>query len=172
MKPADMDRVLDQHYQYEANDDVDGVVSTVTDDVKHYVTGSPRGELSGKEAARTFYADLFNDFRGTGAEPVARWHGDNFVVDEIIWTGEIEDARLFGLPGRTGQASFRLLHVIESVTARSAGRTSGPTPPPSWPRLTSRQPRRVLRSASSPSPDARSPRARRSRRRWRSRRSR
>lgn len=113
MDTAALDQVLNDHYIYEATDDVDGVVSTVTDDVKHHVTGSPLGELTGKEAARAFYAELFKDFRGEGVEPVARWHGDNFLVDEIIWTGQIDEARLFGLEGRAGHASFRLLHVLE-----------------------------------------------------------
>ncbi|HEY5788066.1 MAG TPA: ester cyclase [Microlunatus sp.] len=113
MDTVELDRVLNNHYMYEATDDVPGVVSTVTDDVKHYVTGSPLGELTGKESAGAFYAELFKDFQGEGVEQVARWHGHNFVVDEIIWTGHIDDARLFGLPGRTGHASFRLLHVIE-----------------------------------------------------------
>jgi ketosteroid isomerase-like protein len=113
MNAAALDQGLNDHYMYEATDDVDGVVSTVTDDVKHYVTGPPLGELTGKEAARSFYAELFKDLRGEGVEPVARWHGDNFVVDEIIWTGQIEEARLFGLKGRAGHATFRLLHVLE-----------------------------------------------------------
>jgi ketosteroid isomerase-like protein len=66
------------------------------------------------------------DFRGEGVDqgiprhlhlerafPVARWHGDNFLVDEITLTGQIDEARLFGLEGRAGHASFRLLHVLE-----------------------------------------------------------
>ena len=113
MDPALADQVLNDHFRYEATDDVDGVISTVTDDVKHYVTGSPFGELTGKEAARTFYTQLFQDFRGQGVEQIARWHGDNFLVDEVLWTGQIDDARLFGLEGRAGHATFRLLHVLE-----------------------------------------------------------
>ena len=31
----------------------------------------------------------------------------------MLWTGQIDDARLFGLEGRTGHATFRLLHVLE-----------------------------------------------------------
>ena len=41
MDTVELDRVLNNHYMYEATDDVPGVVSTVTDDVKHHVTGSP-----------------------------------------------------------------------------------------------------------------------------------
>jgi len=59
MHAAALDQVLNDHYMYEATDDVDGVVSTVTDDVKQYFTGSPLGELTGKDAARAFYGELF-----------------------------------------------------------------------------------------------------------------
>ncbi len=108
-----MDEVLNQHFMFEATDDVDGVVSTLTDDVKHSVAGSPYGELTGKDAARDFYVELFRDLKGEGVEPVARWHGDDFVVDEVIWSGRIEDGKLLGLPGRSGRVSARLLHVLE-----------------------------------------------------------
>ncbi len=35
------------------------------------------------------------------------------LIDESIWTGRIAEGRLLGLPGRSGHASFRLLHVFE-----------------------------------------------------------
>ncbi len=31
----------------------------------------------------------------------------------VLWTDQIDDARLLGLEGRTGHATFRLLHVLE-----------------------------------------------------------
>jgi ketosteroid isomerase-like protein len=108
-----MDQVLNTHYMYEATDDVEGVLSTLTEDVQHSVAGSPTGPLSGTDAVRPFYVQLFKDLRGEGVEPVARWYGDNFVVDEVIWSGRIEDGRLLGLEGRSGQVNMRLLHVLE-----------------------------------------------------------
>ena len=30
-----------------------------------------------------------------------------------LWTGQIHDARLFGLPGRRGHVTFRLLHIFD-----------------------------------------------------------
>jgi hypothetical protein len=48
-----------------------------------------------------------------GVKPVARWYGDNFVVDEALWTGRIENGRFFGLEGKSGHVTFRLLHVFE-----------------------------------------------------------
>ena len=37
----DMDRIINEHYGYEARDDVDGVLKTLTDDVAHDVVGFP-----------------------------------------------------------------------------------------------------------------------------------
>ena len=56
---------------------------------------------------------MFDDLKGDGVEPVGRWYGDTFLVDETLWTGHINDARYFGLPGRSGKVTFLLLHVFE-----------------------------------------------------------
>jgi ketosteroid isomerase-like protein len=113
MDRATMDRIVNEHFGYEAADDVEGVLGTLTDDVRHLVVGAPTGELTGKDAVRPFYEQLFADLKGEGVEPVARWYGDDFVVDETLWTGLVEDGRVFGLPGRSGRVTFRLLHVFE-----------------------------------------------------------
>jgi ketosteroid isomerase-like protein len=113
MNRADMDATLENHFMYEATDNVEGVLSTLTADVHHDVTGSPWGPLVGREAVRPFYEQLFHDLKGEGVEPVARWYGDSFIVDETLWTGHIADARVFGLEGRSGHVSFGLLHVLE-----------------------------------------------------------
>ena len=60
LTPEEMDAVLDAHYKYEAADDVDGVLSTLTDDVVHDVVGLPGGPNHGKEAVRAFYEHLFD----------------------------------------------------------------------------------------------------------------
>jgi ketosteroid isomerase-like protein len=113
MNRDQLDRIVDQHFGHEAADDVEGVLATMTDDATHHVVGSPWGELSGKDSIRPFYEELFAALGGTGVEPVARWYGDDFVVDESLWTGRVEDGRVFGLPGRSGDVTFRLLHVFE-----------------------------------------------------------
>lgn len=113
MTRAEMDRIVQQHFEHEAKDDVEGVLATFTDDVRHQCVGSPWGPLAGKAAARPFYEQLFRDLRGEGVRPVSRWYGDGFMVDETEWTGEIRDASFCGLPGRSGHATFRLLHVLE-----------------------------------------------------------
>ncbi len=113
MDRAAMDRIVNEHFMYEATDDVDGVLATLTDDVQHHVIGSHWGPLAGKAAVRPFYEELFGDLKGEGVEPVARWYGDDFVVDETMWTGHVNDARVFGLTGKSGRVTFRLLHVFE-----------------------------------------------------------
>ncbi len=107
------DQIINDHFMFEATDNVEGVLATLTDDVQHHVVGSPWGPLSGKQAVRPFYEQLFKDLKGEGVEPVARWYGNDFVVDEVLWTGHIADGRFFGLESRSGQVTFRLLHVFE-----------------------------------------------------------
>lgn len=113
MTNEEMDAIVDNHFMFEATDNVDGVVASLTDDVKHHIIGSPLGELTGKDAVRPLYEQLFSDVKGESVEPVARWYGDNFLVDETLWTGHIADGRFFGLAGQSGQVTFRLLHVFE-----------------------------------------------------------
>jgi hypothetical protein len=108
-----MDRMVNEHFGYEATDDIEGVLATLTDDVQHHVVGSPWGPLTGKQAVRPFYEQLFGDLKGEGVEPVARWYGEDFLVDETLWTGHIENARCFGHEGKSGHVTFRLLHVFE-----------------------------------------------------------
>lgn len=113
MTREEMDQIVNDHFTFEATDNIDGVISSLAEDVKHHVIGSPLGELTGKVAVRSFYEQLFSDLKGEGVEPVARWYGDDFLVDETLWTGYVADGRFFGLPGQSGHATFRLLHVFE-----------------------------------------------------------
>ena len=112
MSPEEMDAVLDAHYKYEAADDVEGVLSTLTDDVVHDVVGFPGGPSHGKPAARAFYERLFSDIAGERTEPVRRLYGPDFLVDEVIWHGRAV-GRPFGFEGRNRPFSHRLLHVLE-----------------------------------------------------------
>ncbi|MFP5255331.1 MAG: nuclear transport factor 2 family protein [Acidimicrobiia bacterium] len=113
MNQGAMDRIIDEHFGYEATDDVEGVLATLVPGATHHLVGSPLGPVSGHAAIRAFYEELFAALRGEAVEPVARWYGDGFLVDESLWTGEVHDGRLLGLPGRSGHATFRLLHVFE-----------------------------------------------------------
>lgn len=107
-----MDRSMDEHFGFEARDDVEGVLSTLTDDVEHDIVGSPFGPTHGRNAARPFYENLFADLSDGSVECVRRLYGDDFLVDESIWRGKAV-GRPFGVEGRGRPLEFRLLHVIE-----------------------------------------------------------
>lgn len=49
-----MDKVVNDHFMYEATADLEGVMSTYTDDPYHHVVGGPDGPLRGKAAIRPF----------------------------------------------------------------------------------------------------------------------
>lgn len=112
LSPEEMDAIVDQHYKYEAADDVEGVLSTLTDDVVHDVVGFPGGPLRGKTATRAFYQHLFGDIAGEVTRPRVRLYGPNFMVDEVLWEGRAI-GRPFGFDGRNRPFSHRLLHVLE-----------------------------------------------------------
>lgn len=106
------DRMIDRHFRFEAEDDVDGVLSTMVDDVEHDVVGSPTGPLRGRTAARGFYDALFADLSGGKVTTLRRYYGPDFVVDESLWQGTAPGAP-FGIPGHGRSLHFRLLHVFD-----------------------------------------------------------
>lgn len=61
---------------------------------------------------------LFAEVKGDSVTPVRRLYGDDFVVDEVIWHGHIADGRPFLCAGKSGDVSFRLLHVFEIRDAK------------------------------------------------------
>jgi hypothetical protein len=107
-----MDRKLDEHFTYEANDNVEGVLATLTPDVEHDVVGWPTGPVHGRDAVRSFYETLFADLSDGKNETLRRYYGTDFMVDDTLWTGRAT-GRPFGLEGRNRPLAFRLLHVIE-----------------------------------------------------------
>jgi steroid delta-isomerase-like uncharacterized protein len=106
------DRMIDRHFRFEAEDDVDGVLSTMVDDVEHDVVGYPDGARHGKAAARGFYDSLFADLSGEQVTTLRRYYGSDFVVDESLWEGTAPGTP-FGIPGHGRRLSFRLLHVFD-----------------------------------------------------------
>lgn len=110
--PAEMDRKMDEHFAFEAADDIDGVIATLAEDVEHDVVGFPGGPSRGREAARAFYEATFPDLADGRVETVKRLYGDDFMVDESIWRGRAP-GRPFGVDGRDRPLEFRLLHVVE-----------------------------------------------------------
>src|ERR1700752_3594068 len=113
MNRQQMDELINRHFAFEAADDVDGVVASLADEVRHEVVPSPMGEQSDKAGIRAFYRMLFADLKGEGVKPLRRLYGENFVVDEALWSGRVVDGRPFLMDGRSGKVSFRLLHVFE-----------------------------------------------------------
>ena len=108
-----LDKIISDHFMYEATDDIEGVLRTFTDNAEHELVGGPDGPLRGKAALGRFYARLFPDLKGERVEPVMRLYGDDFVIDETIWIGHVVDTRPFRLDGKSGKARLRLLHVFK-----------------------------------------------------------
>lgn len=107
-----MDSKMDEHFGFEASDDVEGVLATLAADVEHDIVGLPSGPTRGREGARQFYENLFADLSESRFECLRRLYGDNFLVDESLWRGRAP-GRPFGLEGGGRPLAFRLLHVIE-----------------------------------------------------------
>lgn len=109
---AEMDRKLDEHFGYEMNDDVAGVLATLVDDVEHDIVGWPLGPSHGKAGAKAFYDALFADISDGQVRSTRRLYGENFMVDDSVWSGRAP-GRPFGIEGHGRPLAFRLLHVIE-----------------------------------------------------------
>lgn len=112
MTREEMDRKIDEHFDFELRDDVEGVLTTLAADVEHDIVGLPTGPAHGREAARAFYESLFADLADGKVRSTRRYYGEGFMVDESIWSGRAV-GRPFGLEGRDRPIEFRLLHVIE-----------------------------------------------------------
>ncbi len=107
-----MDQKIDEHFGFEARDDVEGVLTTLAPDVTHDIVGFPAGPTHGRENARPFYETLFADLEKGKVTCTRRLYGDNFLVDESVWEGKAP-GRPFGIEGKGRPLQFRLLHVIE-----------------------------------------------------------
>ena len=112
LTPREMDRRIDEHFGFEAADDIDGVVATLAADAEHDIVGWPTGPTRGRAAARPFYEALFADLARGEVKTLRRLYGENFLVDESLWRGKAP-GRPFGFEGRGRPLEFRLLHVIE-----------------------------------------------------------
>lgn len=108
---AEMDRKIDEHFGFEALDDVEGVLATLSPDAEHDIVGWPTGPTD-REGARAFYQTLFTDLADSRVEGLRRLYGEDFLVDEALWHGAAV-GRPFGLEGRGRPLSFRMLHVIQ-----------------------------------------------------------
>ena len=113
MTPAELDQIINEHFLFEATDDVDAVMNTLAEEVEHEVVPSPMGAATDKGRIRAYYEMLFATVQGERVEPLRRYYGDDFVIDETLWHGRVTDGRPFLCDGKSGPVSFRLLHVFE-----------------------------------------------------------
>jgi hypothetical protein len=107
-----MDRRIDEHFGFEATDDVEGVLRTLAGDATHDIVGYPTGPTLGREGARGFYESMFADLSESTVTVVKRLYGENFLVDESVWEGRAP-GKPFGLEGKNRPLKFRILHVVE-----------------------------------------------------------
>jgi hypothetical protein len=107
-----MDRSMDEHFGYEARDDIEGVLATLTEDAEHDIVGWPSGPTRGRDGARPFYQALFADLSDGRVRCLRRLYGESFLVDDSIWRGKAP-GRPFGFDGGDRDLEFRLLHVVE-----------------------------------------------------------
>ena len=114
-----IDRLLEDHFLREAQGDVAGTLATFTDDVVHDVVGDPMGVLHGPEAIGERYGYLFANVKGEQADVLHRLYGDNFVVDDKIWTATVV-GDFMGIPGNGRRISVRVLHIFEFRDGRIA----------------------------------------------------
>lgn len=112
MTPEEMDAVFERHCLAEANQDVQAILDTLTEDAEHDVIGDPSGVLRGRAAIEGRYKDLVAGLAGDTFEPIRRYHGADFFVDESRFTGRAVGP-FMGLPGDNKPVDFRILHVCE-----------------------------------------------------------
>ena len=112
LTPAQMDSKLDEHFGFEAADDVEGVLATLAKDVEHDIVGWPGGPARDHRSVRAFYETLFADLADGRVTSTRRLYGKDFMVDDSVWRGRAP-GRPFGLEGKGRPLEFRLLHVLE-----------------------------------------------------------
>lgn len=112
LTPREMDRKIDEHFDYEGRDDVAGVLETLAPDVVHDVIGWLAGPSRGHDQAKVFYERMFADLSESKVTKLRRLYGEDFVVDESLWEGQAP-GQPFGIEGRGRPLKFRLLHVVE-----------------------------------------------------------
>ena len=113
MSREQMDALVDAHFGFEAADDVDGVLGTLAAGAEHEVIPSPFGAVHDPAAQRKYYELLFRSIQGERVEPLRRFYGDDFLVDETLWHGTVVDGAPFLCDGESGPVSFRMRHVFE-----------------------------------------------------------
>jgi hypothetical protein len=107
-----MDGLMDRHFAYEMEGDVDGVLATLARDAVHDIVGAPDGPTVGRALTRPSYEQVFADLAGDRVETLHRYYGDNCLTDESLWIGSAVGNPL-GIPGNSRPLRFRILHVMD-----------------------------------------------------------
>src|SRR5689334_16614801 len=111
MQRAEIDGLVDGHFDAEVRGDMSALLATFAEDVEHDVVGNPRVS-HGRDEVATFYRQLLTDLTLDDIRPARRYYGDGFVVDESLVDAHAI-GKPFGIDGRNRQLTFRLLHVFE-----------------------------------------------------------
>ncbi|MFQ5427264.1 MAG: ketosteroid isomerase, partial [Gaiellales bacterium] len=101
MTREQMDDLVNEHFGFEATDNVDGVMGTLDDHAEHVVIPSPVGALNDPAQQRAYYEMLFSALKGESVEPLRRYYGEGFLIDETLWHGYIEDGMPFLCDGKS-----------------------------------------------------------------------
>lgn len=109
---AQMDQLVDAHFQAEVAGDLHAIANGFSTDAEHDVAGRPGPPLHGGDQIRAFYGHLLADLKIERFEHVRRWYGHDHLADESILHG-IARGRPFGLDGRGRAVHVRLLHVFD-----------------------------------------------------------
>ena len=84
MTREQMDQLINQHFGFEAADDVEAVLGSLADEVRHEVIPSPMGEQTDKAGIGAFYKMLFADLKCEGVTPLRRFYCEDFLIDETL----------------------------------------------------------------------------------------
>jgi hypothetical protein len=60
---AELDKIINDHFSFEATDDVEGVMNSLASDIEHEVVPSPTGVSRDKSKIRSYYEMLFANVR-------------------------------------------------------------------------------------------------------------
>ena len=112
LSSVELDAKLDEHFTFEARDDVEGVLATLAVDAEHDVVGSPFGPTRGGKRRGPSTWPCSRICPKARSQTVRRLYGTDFVVDESLWRGRAP-GEPFGLQGKNRPVEFRLLHVVE-----------------------------------------------------------
>jgi predicted ester cyclase len=109
---ATMDKLIGEHYSYESDHDLEGVLATLTGDAAHDLVGDPAGVLHGPTEIRSRYEHYYQNLGPGRVTSNYRLYGADFAVTEETWTGPVP-GEFAGIPGNGRQVTFRMLHVFQ-----------------------------------------------------------